>query len=169
MNAKEFIDKFSHNATLIKKYGFVYDIVNVVLEICRLEKIVEGYGFTTERIQPKEGNWLMLYSKILYNGKEVGRMNVQGFPEIMFYKRKRKLAEIIESDATFIIPIEGIHRILGWHSVKGKKHCLAGGETVLHVLPVVMTDTIMEEWIDKLKIRDLVKTATKQKLLSYME
>ena len=54
-------------------------------------------------------------------------------------------------------PIKGVHRILEWHTVKGKMHCLAGGQTVLHCTPTIMTEELIEEWIVKLKIQSLVQ------------
>jgi hypothetical protein len=80
-----------------------------------------------------------------------------------FLKRKRKIVanSKITEDALVIKPIEGIHRILDWHSVKGKMHCLLGGQTVLHLMPAELTDELMQEWITKLELQPLVDKTKK--------
>ena len=159
MTAEQFKQKFSYAAykSLMDKYNLAYFLVSDVIHINKLEALVEKYGFAVERQDKDYLTTNVLWSKVLFENKIVGHIDLQGFPSIEFYKRKRKLAALVAKDDMVIAPIEGIHRILDWHTVKNKMHCLAGGETVLHVLPEEMTEEIMVEWVVKLGIQALIK------------
>ena len=166
MTAEQFRDKFSlkAKATLMDKYGLAYFVVNDVININNAEDLATKYGFTVERQTDDYATRYFLWSKIFFEGKLVGHIDLQGFPSMEFLKRKRKLVanSKIAEDALVIKPIQGIHRILDWHSVKGKMHCLAGGQTVLHLMPAELTDELMQEWITKLELQPLVdKTKNK--------
>ncbi len=95
-----------------------------------------------------------IFSLILFEGKEVGFIDLQGFPSIQLHKRKRKFAKKFKTDL-LIKPIKGVHRVLDWHTVSGYEHRLAGGQTVLHGTPSVFTKELMDEWIIKLGIQEL--------------
>ena len=159
MTAEQFKEKFSYSSykSLMDKYKLAYFLVSDVIHINKLETLVEKYGFTVERQDKDYLTSHVLWSKVLFEDKIVGHIDLQGFPSIEFHKRKRKLAAIVVKDDMVIAPIEGIHRILDWHTVKGKMHCLVGGETVLHVLPDEMTEEVMTEWIEKLGVQALVQ------------
>lgn len=72
------------------------------------------------------------------------------------YNRKRKYAEKIKNNTIFIKPIKGCHRILDWHKVRGKLHCLAGGQTILHTIPIEIPDDKIQKFIKEKKLEDLV-------------
>ena len=144
---------------LIKKYGIhAYLLIQNIIDINNAEKLLENSGFTVKRITDKYIKTGLMFSEIYYQDKLVGEIDLQGFPSIMFYKRKRKLVSLIKENDLIMKPIKGVHRILDWHTVKGNMHCLAGGETVLHCIPTIMTEELIEEWIIKLKIQSLVQS-----------
>lgn len=157
MTKEEFRNKYGFNFKLADKYGFIYLTIDAIVTINRLEKLVEAAGFTVKRITKYFNINGVLYSEIYYNEKIVGTIDLQGFPSIIFDKGKRKLASLIEENELVIPPIKGVHRILEWHTVKGKRHCLAGGETVLHCLPTEMTEDFIKEQIPILKLEYLLK------------
>ena len=163
MTAEQFKSKFSLKPSLIDKYGLAYFIVSDVVNINNAEDLLTKYGFTSERQTEDYVTRNLLWAKVFFEGKYLGVIDLQGFPSIEFEKRKRKLVtnSKITSDNLVINPINGIHRILDWHSVKGKMHCLAGGQTVLHLLPTEMTDELLSEWVDKLGIQSIVEKTGK--------
>jgi hypothetical protein len=163
MTAEQFKTKFSHKTTLIDKYGLVYFVVNDVININNAEELATKHGFEVERQTDDYTTRYFLWSKIFFEGKLVGHIDLQGFPSMEFLKSKRKIVtnSKIAEDAMVIKPIEGIHRILDWHTVKSKMHCLAGGQTVLHLMPVELTEELMQEWITKLQLQPLVDKTKK--------
>lgn len=156
LTATEFKEQFGLKSDLLTKYKMVYLIVRDLMNIIRCEEILEAKGFTVQRVTNKFLAEGILYSLVYYQGQEVGVIDLQGFPSIYFYKRCRQYAKLLAADPLIIAPIPTIHRILGWHKVTGKLHCLAGGETVCHVLPISVTTAIMEERILTLKLQPLV-------------
>ena len=160
MTAEDFKSKFGMSKTkaLMDKYGLVYFIVKDVIDINNAEDLAEKYGFTVERQTEDYSTRYFLWTKIFFEGKLVGHIDLQGFPSMEFMKRKRKLVanSKITDDALVIKPINGIHRVLDWHKVKGKMQCLAGGQTVLHLMPTELTDELIQEWIIKLELQPLI-------------
>jgi hypothetical protein len=155
---------------LMKKYSaFFYYLASDVYNIGAMEKIVEAQGLTTKREHYSDST--QFYSKIFdAQGKQVGHIDNQGLPSIEFYKRlRKKYASLFIDDPQIIIPIEGVHRILGWHTVKGKMHCLAGGQTVLHCLPVEITDKMMTDFLTKSKLIDQVEKFKKNENEIFVE
>lgn len=82
-------------------------------------------------------------------GKVIGTAECQAtFPSITFDKGQRRHAKIFEKEPEFIAPIKGVHQLLDWHTVKGKLHCLSGGQTVLHLEKVEPTDEEIQTQYD---------------------
>jgi hypothetical protein len=70
-------------------------------------------------------------------------------PSVELFKRQGKHATILAQHEDFIAPIKGIDRILGWHTVKGKLHKLAGGQTVLHCKQLEISDEFIDGFFEK--------------------
>src|ERR1043165_7589643 len=121
MTAQEFKDTFPVKRDLMAKYGLAYLIVDAIVNINRCEAMLEERGFTVRRVTEHFDRGL-LYSVVLMNGVEVGQIDLQGFPSVEFVKGKRHVAALIEDCDLVIAPIPTIHRILDWHTVKGKMH-----------------------------------------------
>lgn len=139
---------------IVEKYGSViWFLGSTTLNIVAMENICKNVGFSVER----KSMGHTLYSKIFKGDELIGHIEDQGLPSIELYKRKRKYAKLISKDPNIIPPIMGVHRVLGWHSVKGKNHCLAGGETVLHFNPLEITDEMMEKFITTLNLGDKIE------------
>lgn len=149
MTKEEFIKRDGDiKKPVIEKYGsFLYFLIADVLNIGRMEKVVEAAGFKTKRVNLP--NQFTCYSEILCDDKVIGVISNQGLPSVEFYKRKRKYCQLIEDNPAIIEPIKGVHRILDWHTVKGKQHRLAGGETILHFLPVEMPEDLIQDLLTK--------------------
>jgi len=162
MTKEEFIERFDNMAGhLIDKYSlYLYYLMTEVLNICAMEKLVEGHGLSTKRAAFP--NSTSFYSTIMDGDIVVGCITCQGFPAIEFYKRKRKYAKEISKHLEIIKPIKGVHRILDWHTVRGKYHCLAGGETVLHFLPLEITDEMAIKFLTDIKMIDKIDEFKKQ-------
>lgn len=158
MNKEEFIAL--HDAVqkpLIEKYGLFLTFLGTdVLTIGYVEKVCEAKGYTSKRVHYGGGS-IQFYSELYLDGKIVGVISNQGLPCVEFYKRKRKLAVALAEHPDIIAPIVGVHRVLGWHDVKGKLHCLAGGETVLHFKPLNITDEMMETFLIKTNLMGMVE------------
>ena len=75
-----------------------------------------------------------------------------GFPSIELLKRNKKHAIKISKSNLVIEPIKGVHRVLEWHETEGKFHILAGGEIVLHFIPVDITIEMAQKFFEKNKI-----------------
>lgn len=165
MTAERFKEMFSSRTYLQDKFGLAYYLVSDVININKAEELVTKYGYTVERQTDDYVSRYFLWSKVFYDGKLVGAIDLQGFPSIEFSKRTRKIItnSNITQDDLVIKPIIGIHRILDWHTVKGKMHCLAGGETILHLMPTELTDELIQEWVEKLDLQPIVEK-TKNKL-----
>lgn len=172
MTKQEFVDKFCNfnlvkgtiGTSLMDKYGLAYFIIKDVIEINKAETLLEKYGFTVERQIKDYQERNIMWSKVFKDGKEVAYVDLQGFPSIEFHKRKRKILinSQITDDTLVIEPIKGVHRILDWHTVKNKMHCLAGGQTVLYLLPTEITDELLQEWVIKLNLQPIVDKTKKQ-------
>jgi len=158
MNKEEFI-KYNNDIkdTLFEKYGAYLGFLALdVFNINHMEKACEEVGFKTVR-KPYQGDPRVFYSEIYDNDKLIGNISNQGLPSIELYRRCRKYAKLLEKREDIIEPINGIHRILEWHTVKGKCHNLAGGETVLHFLPVEISDDDMIDFLTKTNMIDKVE------------
>lgn len=152
MTKEEFLTRFNNiKNPLCDKYGgFLYFLASDVLNISHMEKVCQSYGYTTNRVRYGSGSF---YSEIKYNEKIIGAIENQGgFPSIEIYNRQRKHAKIISENETVIKGIKGVHGILDWHTTKGKFHILAGGQTVLHFLPLDITDEMMIDFLTKTKL-----------------
>jgi hypothetical protein len=155
---EEFMKRFDDiKNPLIEKYGlFLYFLAEDVLNISHMEKQCEAVGYRTNRLKFEHS--YSIYSEIFDgSGKLIGVISNQGLPSIEFYKRKRKFAEPLKNHVDVIKPIKGVHRILDWHTVRGKYHCLAGGETVLHFMPLNITDEDMQKFLSKTNLLDKVE------------
>lgn len=139
---------------IIEKYSmcFGYLIIDIY-NILKIEKVFEELGFITKRKTYTDSPLSEFYSEIYDKEKLIGIISINGVPQVRLLNRCRKYAKLIEKREDVIEPIEGIHRILRWHTIKGKYHILAGGETVLYFLPVKITD---EEAIDFLTKTELI-------------
>lgn len=157
MTKEDFIGRMSKiKNPLCEKYGaFLYFIASDVINISHMEKVCENMGYTTKR-KRFEGDSTRIYSEIYHDDKHIGVIDNQGLPSVEIYKRNGKHAAKISAHETIIEPIEGVHRILDWHTTKGKFHKLAGGEVVLHFLPVDITDEMMNDFLTKTKLIDKV-------------
>ncbi len=156
MKANRFKNLNLLNGLLMKKYTMSYLIVSAIANIVRCEKILTDLGFTVERNTEHFNTIGILFSKVFWNGEEVGSIDIQGFPAIEFNKKKRHLAARLEDSEFVIAPIKGIHRVLDWHTTSGKMHKLAGGQTVMHVEPVWFTEESFQEWVEELKLQPIV-------------
>ena len=158
MTKEEFIKRCDDiKNPLIEKYGYLlYFLADDVFNIGYMEKQCEAVGYKTKRFQYQHGNsfYSELYDK---NDNQIGVISNQGSPSIEFHKRKRKFAEPLKNHKDVIKPIKGIHRILEWHKVRGNYHCLAGGQTVLHFMPVNITDEMMQDFLIKTNLIDFVE------------
>lgn len=155
MTKEEFMTRHEEfKNRLCEKYGaFLYFLATDILNINYAEKICQIAGFTTER----KGELGNVYSLLKYNDEVIGSIYLREFPLIELFKRKRKFAKKLQSHPDIIAPIEGIHGVLEWHTVKGKLHCLAGGETVLHLIPLNITNEMMDEFLTKTNLIDQVE------------
>ena len=157
MTKDEFVEKFGIKYDLMEKYNLVYFIVGDLLNINKVETMLEKYGFKCVRQTENYTVNYNLWSKIYFEDIEIGLIDLQGFPSITFYKRKRKFAKLIQKDELILKPIEGVHRILDWHTVEGNLHCLANGESVLYTIPSELTEELIKDHITKLGLQDIVK------------
>lgn len=158
MNKQEFIERLDNiRRPLSKEFSsFLYMIASDVMNISHMEKQVESLGYTTKR-ERYPGNGYMIYSTILWEGKEIGVIENQGLPSIMVDKRKRAkhARKFVDLDGA-IEPIKGVHRVLAWHDTEGKLHKLAGGQTVINFMPVEITREAMIDFLTKTKLIDKV-------------
>jgi hypothetical protein len=153
MNKEEFI-KYNNGIkdTLFEKYGKYLGLLAIdVFNISHMEKACEEVGLKTIRM-PHDGETRMFYSEIYDNAKLIGNISNQVLPNIELNNRCRKYAKLLEKREDIIEPIKGIHRILEWHTVKGKCHNLAGGQTVLHFLPVKISDDDIIDFLTKINM-----------------
>lgn len=167
MTKEEYINHYDEiRNTLFEKYGkfFGYLIIDV-FNILHMEKACEEVGLTTKRSHYNKESF-QFYSEIYDKEKLIGIISNQGTPEIQFLNRCRKYTKLIERRNDIIEPIDGVHRVLRWHTVKGKYHILAGGETVLHFLPVKITD---EDAIDFLTEKNLIDKVEEMKKIEKNE
>ena len=138
------------------KYGaFLWFLANDILTINHIENICEKMGFTTERVRIPQT--YSVYAKLFKDGKEIGTISNQGLPTIELYNRCRKYSKLIVKSKETIEPIEGVHRVLAWHTVKGKLHILAKGQTVIHFLPLNITDEDMVDFLTKSDLIDKIE------------
>ena len=158
MNKKEFIDRWDaiKNPLCDKYGGFLFFLASDVFNISHMEKVCQSYGYKTERKKYPSGGY-SFYSEITFNGKVIGVIDNQGFPSVELYKRQMKHAKIISEHESVIEAIEGVHRVLSWHETTGRFHKLAGGEVVLHFLPVDITDEKMVKFLTDAKLIDRVE------------
>ena len=161
MTKEEWIEKNNNiKNPIIEKYGIMeYYVINDVFNINFMEDICISLGYTTKRCNIE----FTIYSKLFdENSKEIGIISNQGCPSIEIYKRNKKHAIKISKNENVISPIEGIHRILDWHTVEGKLHKLAGGEIVLHFKPLEISDKEIQTFNEKTKILELIKIMEKK-------
>jgi len=158
MTKENFMSRWNNiKNPLCEKYGvLLYFLASDVINISHMEKVCEEMGYKTKRKQ-FEGAPTMAFSEIYHEDKHIGNIDNQGLPSVQIYKRNGKHATKISAHETIIEPIKGVHRILDWHTTKGKFHKLAGGEIVLHFLPVDITDEIMNDFLTKTKLIDKVE------------
>jgi len=154
MTKEEFLTIFNNiKNPLCDKYGgFLYFLASDVINISHMEKVCQSFGYTTNRIR----YFHSFYSEIKFNEKVIGVIDNHGLPSIKIYNKQRKHAKIISEHENIIEGIIGVHGILDWHTTKGKFHILAGGETVLHFLPLNITDEMMIDFLTKTKLIDHV-------------
>ncbi len=160
MTKEEFIEKNNNiKNTIIEKYGdMAYYVISDIFNVGFMEDICIELGYTVTRCNID----FTIYSKLFdENGEEIGVISNQGTPSIEIYKRLKKHAIKISKNINVIKPIEGIHRILDWHTVEGKLHKLAGGEIVLHFIPLEISDDDIKEFNEKTKILELLKKMEK--------
>jgi len=154
MTKEEYIKKSDNiRNQIIEKYGtMAYYLISDIFNISYMESVCEKIGYKTSRKRIQT----TLYSKLFdENNKEIGVISNQGCPTIEIYKRNKKHAIKISKDKNVIDPIDGVHRVLSWHSVEGKLHKLAGGEIVLHFIPVEIPDDDIQDFIENKKMKEL--------------
>lgn len=158
MTKKEFMKEHDEQSSaLTKEFGsYFYFLGSEILNLSYYERELENLGFEIERIT-KNGP-MNLYTILKMDGKTVGNLRCTGaFPEVMIDKRKRKYAKIIAQLENAIAPIKGVHSVLEWHTIKDKKlHCLAGGQTLIHLKPLKISVEDFQEWINRCGINDAV-------------
>lgn len=143
---------------LVEKYGsFLYLLANDIFNIKAMEKVCEKNGLVTKR---KQKNY-SISSEVYFDGILAGSITNQGLPTIEFQKGKRKFAKLVAKDENIVAPIQGCHTILESHTVTGKLHCLSGGETLLHYLPVDITDDMMIDFLIEMTLTDKVESLKK--------
>lgn len=160
MNSKEYLYLLDiQKERISEKYGnFMYYLISNIFNINSISKTIETVsGYKTERVIVDN----IAFDDILYNNKIIGKIECIGsFPNIVFQKGCRYHAKKFIKYA--IEPIIGLHRILEWHDIREKKmHCLAGGQTVLHFLPLDITNEEIDNFIKKLKLEPLVEESLK--------
>jgi hypothetical protein len=161
MTKEEYMKKHDEiRNAIVEKYGdFMYFMIVGLFDIIELEKICEEQGWITKRKNFTDS--YQIYS-VIYDGDTViGHIESIGFPSIEFCKKKRKYAEKIKNNPIFIKPIIGLHRVLDWHTVRGKFHCLAGGQTILHSIPIEISDDKIQDFIIRKNLGDLVEKTKK--------
>lgn len=160
MTKEEFLDRYNKiKHPIIEKYGFfIWYLAESLFNIRVMEDICINAGFRVER---KNVDYMM-YSKVFDGDVLIAHIECQGLPSIELYKGKRKYSKLLSKDLNIIEPIKGVHRILDWHTVKGKNHCLAGGETVLHLNPVEITDEMMMDFVTKVNLLDKIEEFKKK-------
>jgi len=161
MTKEEFIEKNNNiKNPIIEKYGIIaYYVISDIFNVGFMEDICIELGYTVTRCNID----FTVYSKLFdENGKEIGVISNQGTPSIEIYKRLKKHAIKISKNVNVIPPIKGIHRILDWHTVEGKLHKLAGGEIVLHFIPLEISDEKIQTFTEKTKILELLEKMNKE-------
>ena len=156
MTNEDFSDRLKSIRTpLVEKYGsFLYLLANDIFNIKAMEKVCEKNGLVTKR---KQKNY-SISSEIYFDGKLSGSITNQGAPIIEFQKGRRRFAKLVAKDENIVAPIQGCHSILESHTVTGKLHCLSGGETLLHYLPVDITDDMMIDFLIEMNLTDRVES-----------
>ena len=154
---KEFIEYYEGiKARLCEKFGsYLYFLSNDIITLNTIEEKVSSLGYGVER----KHNSGIYYTTITWEEKEIGVINIQGsFPSIEVFKGNRtKHATKFAKLEGVIEPIMGIHRVLDWHEVKGKFHILAGGETIIHFLPLDISVETVIDFLTKVKMIDKVE------------
>lgn len=165
MKKQDFIEYYEGNkASLCEQFGaYLYFLSNEIITLSTIEERVSSLGYEVERKHSRNCN--SYYTIIKWEGKEIGVIDIQGFPSIEIYKgnRIKHATKFAKLEGT-IEPIKGVHRILDWHDVKGKFHILAGGETIIHFLPLdLSTDTVID-FLTKVELIDKVEEFKKHEL-----
>ena len=168
MTKKEFIKAIDkHKKALHSAFGsYLTMLAKDVMNISKIEEDIEAIpGYTTERF----ANHGMPYSKIFFNKKDIGTIDLQGFPTIMLRKRNKKHAIVLMELPGVIEPIDGIHRVLAWHTVEGKMHKLAGGEIVLNFMPREFTVKQIEKFLKDTKLYPCIEDFKKREKEAFSE
>lgn len=99
------------------------------------------------------------HTEVYFNDKQIAYVEIMGnFPSITFEKGYRKHAMNFIAEDYVIAPIVGVHRILDWHEVKkGKMHCLAAGQTVLHLKPFNFTVSEVGAWLQETGLEKMIE------------
>ena len=155
LTSEQFMDRYNEiKKPIVDHFGaYLYFLSSNVLNLNELEKMVEKQGFETERKQYQD-NSMSFYTDIKRNGKIVGNISVQVFPSIEWYKGSQKYAKLFVDEPLCIKPLPGVHRVLDWHTKRGKFHVLAGGQTVLHFLPFELTVDTVTTFLNRIGITD---------------
>lgn len=162
MTKEEFLKiNLDNNESISRKTSqYVYFIIYNIFNINNLKEYVESKGYTTKRCVVG----MEAYDEIYFADKNIGYIKCSIFPEIYLNKGCRKHGKTLSEKA--ITPIVDVHRILEWHTVKQKLHCLAGGETVLYFNEVEITDEEIDRFVSVCKLEDVIEK-TKDSYIDY--
>jgi hypothetical protein len=157
VNKIEFLEKVeSQRERIHKRYGsFMYYFIVDLFNINYISQLIEtNKDYKTVRISSRLS--MVSYDEIYYQDNLIGTVRCMGsFPEVTFYKNYRKHALKFKEHA--IAPIMGVHRVLEWHEIKSEKlHCLAGGETILHFMPIEINNKKIDSFIKENKLEKLL-------------
>lgn len=164
MTKDEFINRYETNRDMIinhfdkkddEHYSYmIYMMASMIFNITYMEELVEKLGYTTKRRQLSD-KWTCV-SDIYHNDEQIGVISCLVYPEIMMYKGHKGISKEISKDVNALVPIEGHHRILDWHDVEDKLHLLAGGEIVIHFLPLELSIEKVEKFVNNTKLDQIL-------------
>lgn len=154
-----FWDRYNERQNRIsEKYGlYLYYLIQSIFNVNHLEELVEEQGYEVKRIKDYWPH--ALYSEILFDGKMIGTLHGDVIPNITIDRRQRTrhARPLVNAIDELTTPTKGIHRILEWHEVEGKMHKLAGGETVLYIDPVEISNEEIDDFLTKTGLIDKVE------------
>jgi hypothetical protein len=153
MKKEEFLKIYYDNNELISKKTsqYFYNIIHNIFNINNLREYVESKGYTTKRCTVN----MEAYDEIYFGDKNIGYIKCSIFPEIYLNKGCRRHGKGLSEKA--IAPIVGVHRVLEWHDIKQKLHCLAGGQTVLYFNEVEISDEEIDDFVTVCKLGDIIE------------